>query len=550
MYCRKCGKPIPDDSVFCPYCGTSVSAAPVEPVEEVTEEVAEEVIEPVEETIETVEQAVEDTANDAQEAVDEAVEEVVETAEETVEAVEETVAEPVEEAVAAVEETAVEAAETVEEAVEDVTEEAPVETVEETVALAEAPSFTEETAAVEEPVKETAAEASGAMGDPVEKPKKKNNKLVLIIAVVALLLAAGVGGYLFHQSRPAQKYARAQKKVETLLTEEKYAEAIAEYEALKGLDMDEQLDKEIIAIYKNWAAKLYSDMKDTETKDVYEELLGKYPQEAANLKITQMWAYENGQALTMSVDDSALDAITDDYSRRFDKYYNNFFSNNRQYVYAGKADAWIQHLGKNGLGQACLDKDFNKIIEMMGSKQFVDLQKYLDKHPEMDELRAVITEPDALLLNLFKAKDGYYYLYVGKHDSKYVREGHGVLLWYNAGKDFKELEMLDCEWKNDMPNGQFEYRFESADSEETLVFTEKGNLKDGLFDGDIDYVGSSGLEIVPNYTAGKVTIIGHEQGYNVIAYTADKKYFFFVQDPEAIYGIRPWGKQIWDEYSE
>ena len=549
MYCRKCGKPIPDDSVFCPYCGTSVSAAPVEPAEEITEEVVEEVIEPAEETIETVEEAVDETVNKAQKAVEEVVEETAEEVVETVENVEETVVEPVEEAAAAVEETAVEA-EAVEETVEDVAEEAPVETVEETVALAEAPAFTEETAAVEEPVKDTAAEASGAMGDPVEKPKKKNNKLVLIIAVVALLLAAGVGGYLFYQSRPAQKYARAQKKVETLLTEEKYAEAIAEYEALKGLDMDEQLDKEIIAIYKNWAAKLYSDMKDTETKDVYEELLGKYPQEAANLKITQMWAYEIKENLTMSVDDSALDAVTDDYSRRFDKYYNNFFSTNQKSVYAGKANAWLQYLGKNSLAKPCVDKDFDKIAEAMANKQFTDLEKYMDRHTEIDELRVNIDEPNTLMLNLFKAKDGYYYLYVGSRNDKYVREGNGLLLWYNAGKDYKELEMLDCKWKNDMPNGQFEYRFESADSEETLVFTEKGTLKDGLFDGDIDYVGNSGLEIVPNYTAGKVKIIGHEQGYNVIAYTADKKYFFYVQDPEVTYGIRPWGRQIWDEHSE
>jgi hypothetical protein len=36
MFCRKCGKSIPDDSVFCPYCGEAITTA--EPEEEETED--------------------------------------------------------------------------------------------------------------------------------------------------------------------------------------------------------------------------------------------------------------------------------------------------------------------------------------------------------------------------------------------------------------------------------------------------------------------------------------------------------------------------------
>ena len=47
MFCKKCGKAIPDDSQFCPYCGTDNLTVPVETASELPSSVQENKQEPI-----------------------------------------------------------------------------------------------------------------------------------------------------------------------------------------------------------------------------------------------------------------------------------------------------------------------------------------------------------------------------------------------------------------------------------------------------------------------------------------------------------------------
>ena len=218
MFCHKCGKKLPDDALFCPYCGAKTAD-----VAEVVEEAVQETETAVEEVSAEVTEAVEETAEEAA-AVEEAATEVVETVEP------EPVPEPVEEAAEAVEPEP------------EIQEEAPAPSFADAAANASAAPAEEASAEepaeapAEEPAEEKAAEvppAEPAAPSDTPAPKKKS-KLPLIIA--AVLVVAAIAGFLIYNSLPSTKIAKHTKAAQAAFASSDYETALAEIDEIKALD--------------------------------------------------------------------------------------------------------------------------------------------------------------------------------------------------------------------------------------------------------------------------------------------------------------------------
>ena len=159
MFCRNCGRPLPENAAFCPNCGTAL-LVPKPPVEDVKETVVEEAAPAVEEVAPVVE-------------------EVAPVVEEVAPAVEE-VAPAVEEVVPAVEEVA-----------PVVKEAAPV--------VKEAAFVAEEAAPASEPdvfapAPEAAYSDAAAEAIPEKTPEEKKTNGVMLLGVAGLVLSVLYGG--------------------------------------------------------------------------------------------------------------------------------------------------------------------------------------------------------------------------------------------------------------------------------------------------------------------------------------------------------------------
>ena len=229
MFCHKCGKKLPDDAAFCPYCGTK-SAVLEGAAEEAAEaiavaETAAEEVTIVEETIAEEAAAVEEAIAEEAAAVEEAVAEEVAAAEEAVAEVAEAAPESVSEEVS--EEPAAEPVET---------PEAPAASLADAAANAsDAPSEPETRAETDIPAETPAAEPENAAepaAEPAEAPKKKS-KLPIIIAAVAAL---AIIGFLIYNNLPSTKINKHVKAADAYLEKGEYMQMLAEADAVAEFD--------------------------------------------------------------------------------------------------------------------------------------------------------------------------------------------------------------------------------------------------------------------------------------------------------------------------
>lgn len=598
MFCHKCGKKLPDDALFCPYCGAKTADA----------------ADAVEEAVQETETAVEEVSAEITEAVEETAEEA-----------------------AAVEEAVEEAAETVEPEPE-IQEEAPATSFADAAAnAAEEPAE----ATAEEPAEEKAEEvppAEPSVPSDTPAPKKKS-KLPLIIA--AVLVVAAIAGFLIYNSLPSTKIAKHTKAAQAAFASSDYETALAEIDEIKALDesnydafalqyelyseralnsIEEGKVTEGIIDFRNLsevlkeredadevfnfeslessvdmaAEKLFSEDKPDKAvqllrakKDIFPGFKGLNNDKVAEVYIESV------------IEDAATNMLAGDFQAAIDglkaaKDLMPEYSEDMDGQIATTYDAWssvaVGEYSKEQLEElsGILEADAEN-YEIEDAKKRVDdaiedieerdlmvefaneIVKYLDKDDLEGATLFMSNEFNSLFGNYYSLRSrssskpplivsagnrgqkvGLYNIlfgaciYYGEYDKDLKRSGHGV--WLNSSKNLS-LDRIDRyavgNWENDAPNGSqsLTEKVTHKSDDSVTYLTYNGTTVNGKFDGEIEMLyNKNGYSYYGEADKGKIKILAttdpNGKKNKVIAFTKDHNRWLHNDNAETLdYGL-------------
>ncbi len=594
MFCTNCGRKLPDDISFCPFCGTKVHvpAAPAveepvieEPVAEavpaaegpvITEPLAE-AAEPVIEAAEPmIEAAAEPIAEAAAEPVVEAAEPVIEAAEAAAEPMIAAAEEPVIEAAEAAVEPVIEAAEPVAEAAEPVAEaaepviEAAVETAAPAAAFAagtedaaptlignEAATLPVEDAAPavgsEEAV--SAVSSDGPASIPSEEPPKKKKKGLIAAIIAIVVIALGVGGYFVYQNLPSTKLAKLRTQIASSIEAKDYQNAISQIEqAYEFAPDDAELRKQYVDCSQNILSDLYEAREYESFIAGTDKLIKDYPEAAETLDPLVKLSYESlandavnsGDIPTMQAMKDRLTDLT--ASGRFN------FSDTINWI-----EANIQHVELTNLFQTLADKllpliksgDRASVFETI-RKEFISgsgsARKLAPNKATVEYHYPLYSKPDETgkVLGIYYSYSHYGFYYGNYNGTR--REGDAVwIIADNLKTDSAYREYwAEGTWANDRPNGTFTIsnlsKYPNSDNEQLIEGTVE--VKDGLYNGKGVFTYDGSVPLSGSYKNGIADVImttdpnGNQN--NVILISEDGKAWVSranINDPIGLYGF-------------
>ncbi|MBQ6671255.1 MAG: zinc-ribbon domain-containing protein [Firmicutes bacterium] len=569
MFCTNCGRKLPDDIAFCPYCGTRVhtpdaAAAPVveEPAVEPAPVAEEPVIEepavepaPVAEEPVIEEPAVEPAPVAEEPVIEEPAVEPAPVAEEPV--IEEPAVEPapvaeepvieeptVEPAPVAeepvIEEPAVEPAPVAEEPVteEPAVEPAPVaeepiieEPAVEPAHVAEEPVAAAATAAAmaAEPVAEAAEAAAEPAAEPAEtvtgpssippdEPPKKKKKGLIAAIIAIVVVALGVGGYFIYQSLPSTKLAKLRTQIASSIEAKDYQKAISQIEqAYEFAPDDEELHKQYVDCNLPLLSELY-EAKDYEKfiSDA-DKLIKDYPQAAEALDPMIKKSYESLANDAINTNDiptmqAMKDRLTDlTASGRFNfSETTDWIEDNIQHVkltnmFQTLADKLLP-LIKSGDRAAVFDTIRSEFISSSGSaRQLAPNKATVEYHFPL------YSKADETGKRLgFYYSYGHYGFYYGNYNGTH-REGDAIwIIADNLKTDTAYREYwAEGNWSNDKPNGTFTIsnltKYANSDKEQLVEGSVE--VKDGLYNGKGVFTYDGSVPLSGSYKNGIADVI-------------------------------------------
>ena len=586
MFCTNCGRKLPDDISFCPFCGTKVhtpedpaAKEPVieEPAVEETPVCEEPVIEdPTVETIETVAEpvveAAAETVEEAAEAIAEPAAEVAETvAEPAVEAAAEpAVTDPIAAAAEAVIGTDAPAPDPIAAAAAAVigadvpAADAAVETVEaaaETVVEVVAETVEEAAETIAEPAAEAAEDAASAVSPdgpasiPSEEPPRKKNKGLIAAIIAVVIVALGVAGYFIYQSLPSTKLAKLRTQIASSIESKDYKTAISQIEqAYEFAPEDEDLRQQ----YVDCSLPILTDLFTNKDYEGFiadaDKLIKDYPQAAEALEPMISDSYKALANDAINTNDiptmqAMKDRLTDlTASGRFNFSDTiNWIEDNIQHVkltdlFQTLADKLIP-LIKSGDRAAVFETVRNEFISAAGSARMLAPDK-----ATVEYHFPLYSDPDETGKQLgIYYWSGHFSFYYGNYNGN-SREGNAV--WFcadNMKTDTAYREYWsEGNWSGSKPNGTFTIsnlsKYANADKEQLVEGTVE--VKDGLYHGKVVLSYDGSVPMTGNFNNGIADVImttdpnGNQA--NVILISDDGQFWVSranLNDPQGIYGF-------------
>ena len=539
MFCINCGRKLPDEAGFCPFCGTKVPPAAAASVEKtiseqpvaaepaaqgpVIEEPAVEgpvIQEPVAEATVTEEPAVE-VPVPAGPVIEEPLPEA-------------TVAEPVTDE-PAVEDTLIEEPVT-EEPVTDrpIAEEPVVEdpviaepVVEEPVISESVPAFeaaVAEAAAAEaddtfsavpsEDVEPAAVPAEGAEAQP---PKKKKTGLIAAIVAV-IIVAAGVGGYFIYQSLPSTKLAKLKTQISTAIAEQDYSGAIDLIEqAYEFGPDDEELRSEHIACSLVLVRGLLLENKPDEFISSADKLIERFPETKDELdpEIEQTYkdlannAMSSGSIPAMqSIKDRLTDAQRNgrfNFSTLIDELENCIVHTEYTNIFQSLADKLLPPI-KAGDRTAVFDTIRNEFLSAKGSAH-----KICSTDQTVKGQYPLYSGPDETgkRLAVYISGSNFFFYYGDFNGSR--RQGNGA--WICAVNLKTDTAYRDYwaegTWAADKPSGTFTIsqlsKYENSDTEQLIEGT--AEVMAGYYNGKVTLSYDGSLPMTGTFRAGLPDVV-------------------------------------------
>ncbi|MBR3301243.1 MAG: zinc-ribbon domain-containing protein [Firmicutes bacterium] len=567
MFCTNCGRKLPDDISFCPFCGTKVHVPAAPAVEEpvIEEPVAEAVpaaegpviTEPVAEAAEPVIEA----AEAAEPMIEAAAEPIAEAAAEPVVEAAEAAAEPM---IAAAAEPVIEAAEPVAEAAEPVIE-AAAETAAPAAAAAAFAAGTEEAVSAlntedaapavgsEEAV--SAVSSDGPSSIPPEEPPKKKKKGLIAAIIAVVVVALGVGGYFIYQNLPSTKLAKLRTQIASSIEAKEYQNAISQIEqAYEFAPDDQELRKQYVDCSQNILSDLYEAREYESFIAGTDKLIKDYPEAAETLDPLVKLSYESlandavnsGDIPTMQAMKDRLTDLT--ASGRFN------FSDTINWI-----EANIQHVELTNLFQTLADKllpliksgDRAGVFETI-RKEFISgsgsARKLAPNKATVEYHYPLYSKPDenGKVLGIYYSYSHYGFYYGNYNGTR--REGDAVwIIADNLKTDSAYREYwAEGTWANDRPNGTFTIsnlsKYPNSDNEQLIEGTVE--VKDGLYNGKGVFTYDGSVPLSGSYKNGIADVImttdpnGNQN--NVILISEDGKAWVSranINDPIGLYGF-------------
>ncbi len=592
MFCTNCGRKLPDDISFCPYCGTKVHVPEAPVVEEPV--IEEPVVEPVnaEPAIEAVEAAAEPVVEAAQVAEEPVIEEPVieevpvaeepEIEEPEVEeppvaeepvieepVVEPVIPEPVIEAVEAAAEPVVKAVEPVIEAAAETAAPAaeaavPVieaaGTVAEPVVEAAAPAAAfaagvEDAAPAVKPAAPVAEEPGGPASIPPEEPPKKKRKGLIAAIIAIVIVALGVAGYFIYQNLPSTKLAKLRTQIASSMEAKDYKTAISQIEqAYEFAPEDEELRRQYVDCNLPLLSDLFADREYEKFIADADKLIKDYPQAAETLDPMIKTSYETLANDAIDTHDiptmqAIKDRLTDlTASGRFN------FSEKINWI-----EDNIQHVELTNLFQTLADKllpliksdDRAAVFETIRN-EFVSgsgsARRLAPNKATVEYHYPLYSKPDETgkVLGLYYGYSHYCFYYGNYNGTR--REGDAVWICADNMKTDSAYREYWAEgsWANDKPNGTFTIsnltKYANAETEQLVEGTVE--VKDGLYNGKGVFTYDGSAPLSGSYKNGIADVImttdpnGNET--NVILISEDGKAWVSranINDPIGIYGF-------------
>ena len=557
MFCTNCGRKLPDDVSFCPYCGTKVHI-PEAPAAE--EPVAEEAPAPEEPMIE--EPVIEEDPAPEEPVIEEPVVEETPAASEPVieapvtEYAEAVIAEPVVKA----SEPVIEAAEA---AAEPATEAAagPASPADETAAAfaagtEDAVSAVRTEDAVSALPAESIAEpkTAGPAGIPPEEPPKKKRKGLIAAIIAVVIVALGVGGYFVYQSLPSTKLAKLRTQINEAVMASDYQGAIDLIEkAYEYAPDDPELRGLHIDCAENLLYVLDAEGKNDEFIAGADELIKRFPEAAEQLdpmidKTYRSLATEAMYSGSIPQMQAIKDRLTDaqqggrfNFSSLIDEIEYTIRHTQFTDILKSLAEKMLPQI-KAGDRAAVFETIRNEFISETGSAHKIDASLIAKAHFPL------YSDPDETgkRIGIYYQK-GHYLFYYGEYDGT-NRHGSGTWICADNMKTSAAYREYWAEgtWAYDKPNGSFTIsnlsKYENSDKEQLIEGT--AEVSAGVYEGKVVFTYDGSVPLTGEFHNGipKVIMTTDPNGKeaNVVLISDDGRAWVSysnITNPRGIYGF-------------
>ena len=502
MFCTNCGRKLPDNISYCPFCGAKAYSEAAGDAAVIDEPAAE--------------------AHAAHEP--------------------------------AAEESAAEAPVTQESAAEaPVTQEPATESPAAQEPDAEEPAA-ETPVTLEPSTAETPAAAAVIAEDtPAEPAKKKKTGLIAAIIAV-LIIALGVGGYFIYQNLPSTKLAKLRTQIAAAIEIKDYSGAISLIEqAGEFAPQDKELRRQYVGCREAMILNKYKLLEYEEFIAEADELIKDYPEAAEVLEPLVKESYEDmARDAIGDLDVSAMKSIKDrlaDLTNAGRFNFSGIISELEDKIQHTELTTLFQSLAdkllpliKSGNRTAVFDAIHNEFISSRGSaRKLVPSKAAVEYHYPLFSK----ADKDGKRLGIYH-NNGHYFFYYGDYNGN-LREGYGIWICADNLKTDNSYRDYWAEgpWSVGRPNGTFTItnlsKYANTDAEQLVQGT--AEISSGLYNGKVVFTYDNSKPLTGNYTHGlpKVIMTTDPNGKkaNVVMISEDGNAWISstnISSPQGLYG--------------
>ena len=570
MFCTNCGRKLPDDISFCPFCGAAVipkaaavPAAEAAPVPQIPEEPV--ITEVPAAAAPIFEEPV------AAPAIEEPIAApVIEEPVVAAPVIEEPVAAPVAPGPVFAAQTvapgpASEAQPAVpepvpaEQAVEIPVPVIPVEQAPEAPAWQTAETPAEDTVsaisgvpAQDQPAADDAA--SAVLNTEAAEPPKKKKKGLIAAIIVVLLAAAAVGGYFIYQNLPSTKLAKLKTQINTAVESKDYNGAIDLIEQAYEFGPD---DTELRSKHIECSLALAHDLLDRNEHDEFikaaDKVIERFPETQAELdpEIEASYRQLAAQAMdsgSIPVMQSVKDRLSDaqrsgrfNFTALIDEVEDCIVHTEYTGIFNSLATKLLP-LIKSGDRDAVFETIRNEFLYEKGSAH-----KICSTSVSVADHYPLFSDPDETGKRMgVYISNKQFFFYYGDYDGD-IRRGNGVWICaVNMKTDTAYREYwAEGPWSGDKPNGTFTIsqlsKYENTDKEQLIEGT--AEIASGLFNGKVTLSYDGSGPMTGTFHAGIPEVImttdPNGKQANVVLISEDGSYWVSYGDitkPRGLYG--------------